>query len=146
MKKGGKQHGSAYFDSFIRSKGPRFLLEERPENLMRKIPVLIKDIAYGNIAIEKYGQYFDEHFTKAIIMPVLGKLCVEKQIHYLAMKDYIEKYPKDDTAFKLLEEDGDLASAYALAYQGFYNICVYNGDLRYIPIMSNQLKRYRFKL
>lgn len=145
MGKGGKQHGSSYFDGFIRQKGKDFLLSEKPDNLKKKIPTLIKDIAYGNINLDKYAMFFTEHFVKDIVLPELSRILYTHNLHYMAMKELTTKV-NDQMAFNVLQEDGDLANAYSLAYNTFYQIAMSNGNLSYLTPLSVQLKKYRFRL
>lgn len=146
MGKGGKQHGSSYFDGFIRQKGKDFLLSEKPDNLKKKIPTLIKDIAYGNITLEKYSVFFTEHFVKDIVLPELSRICYMHNLHYEAVKTLLSTSAREQAAFNVLQEDGDLANAYLLAYNAFYQIAASNGNLSYLIPLAVQLKKYRFRL
>lgn len=141
----GAKHGSAYFDGFIKSKGLLFSQEERPENLKRKIPILIKDIAYGNIT-EKYYKFFDYHFMMDILMPELTKLYTRHYIHYQAMLNYYSTVSSDQTVLNTLQEDGELCAAYSIAMQYFEMIVKANGNLSYLPPMAEKLHKYRFRL
>lgn len=140
------KRGSAYFDGFLKAKGQDFLLSERQDALARKVPLLIKDIAYGNVEINKYGRFFTQFFVCDIVYPELYKLYMAKLVHYNAVKEFIDNHGGDDLLNSVLIEDGDQVAAYQIALEGFQSMINSGGNLSYIPIMGNKLNRYRFKL
>lgn len=144
MRKPNKK-GSAYFDGFIRMKGSDFLAMERPENLIRKVPMLVKDIAYGNIELPKYGRYFTPNFVYMVSQEV-DRIYYTKLAHYRAMEVYSPKFPTNEFLKRVLREDGEETAAWSIVHEGFKNILLSNGNLSYLNIMATQLKQYRFRL
>lgn len=112
---------------------------------MRKIPILVKDLAYGNIAPDRYGKFFTEYFVKDILLPELNRILIKHQTHYFALKEFYE-VNKEGHVFGILQEDGDLVNAYTIAYTGFLAMRNNRGDLRYLNAISSQLRPFKFRL
>lgn len=135
-------YGSAFFDPLIKSKGDTFMIMERPERLMKKVPMLLKDLAYGNIT-EKYNKYFTYDFVTRIVIPALQTLHLNALIHYNATKEFYEKYGSQDI-FTVMQTDGELLAVYDIALSGFNDMVASNGNLGYLISMGVKLKQYKF--
>lgn len=135
-------YGSAFFDPLIKSKGDTFMIMERPERLMKKIPLLLKDLAYGNIT-EKYNKYFTYDFVTHIVIPALQTLYLNALIHYKATEEFYAKYGSPD-AFTVLQTDKVLLTVYEIALSGFNDMVASNGNLGYLITIGANLKQYKF--
>ena len=64
-----KKRGSMFFDNMVRDFGEDFMTKVRPNDIMKKSHFLFKDIAHGNLNVEKHGRYFlDGNFTTILRM------------------------------------------------------------------------------
>lgn len=135
-------YGSAFFDPLIKSKGDTFMIMERPERLMKKVPLLLKDLAYGNIT-EKYNKYFTYDFVTCIVIPALQTLYLNSAIHYSATREFYEKYGSPD-AFTVMQTDAELQNVYGIALSGFNDMVASNGNLGYLITIGAKLKQYKF--
>lgn len=138
------KRGSKYFDEFIRNSGPNFLEVEPEKNLRSRIPSLCRDIAFGNIDIERYGKYF----TPNIIEILYEEVCIEytKRYHiYMAMADYAAKMKQEAPVQFIFKECRDKCRAYEILYTGCSDMRI-TGNLSYLDVMSSKLKNYRFSI
>lgn len=135
-------YGSAFFDPLIKSKGDTFMIMERPERLMKKVPLLLKDLAYGNIT-EKYNKYFTYDFVTRIIIPALQTLYLNHLIHFNATEEYYKKYGSPDI-FTVMQTDRELLTVYEIALFGFNDMVASNGNLGYLISIGERLKQYKF--
>jgi hypothetical protein len=135
-------YGSAFFDPLIKSKGDTFMIMERPERLMKKVPLLLKDLAYGNIT-EKYNKYFTYDFVTRIVIPALQTLYLNHLIHFNATEEYYRKYGSPD-AFTVMQTDGELLNVYGIALSGFNDMVASNGNLGYLISIGEKLKQHKF--
>lgn len=143
VKKSGKR-GSKYFDEFIRNSGPNFIEVEQEKNLRLRIPQLCRDIAYGNISIEKYGRYFTRDLIEILYEEVLIEYTKRYHI-YMAMVDYAAKMIDEAPVQFILKECKDRCRAYEILYSGCVDLRA-TGNLSYIYIISSKLKNYRFSI
>lgn len=135
-------YGSAFFDPLIKSKGDTFMIMERPERLMKKVPLLLKDLAYGNIT-EKYNKYFTYDFVTRIVIPALQTLHLNHLIHFNATEEYYRKYGSPD-AFTVMQTDRELLTVYEIALFGFNDMVASNGNLGYLISIGEKLKQHKF--
>lgn len=143
MKKSGKR-GSRYFDDNIKLYGPNFLETEPEPNLRKRIPILCKDIGYGNIDLEKYGKYFTPYLIDILYDEVYLEY-VRRYYHYIAMYDLACKYPNETQIDVILKEDKDRCAAYEILYTGIRDI-KRTGTIGYIDTIAYNLKKYRFSI
>jgi hypothetical protein len=141
-----QQKGSKFFDNYIDRYGDNFLqYVAEPAaiaKLKRDMPRLIKDIAYGNVNINKYGKYFTPQFNLWLI-EVVDEEYIKRSTILTALNLYCATYPSDSDAIRVRAEANESYHAYRIIYERIYALNQ-TGDLNNITVLPNALK-YSYK-
>lgn len=145
-KRGGKK-GSKFFDDFIRNSGENFLESELESSLMKKMPTLCRDIAFGNVDLEKYGKYFTPRLVNILYKHVYMEYFKRYHI-FMAMHEYVQNFPNDAFVLSLAKETEDKYKGFEAIFKPIsemYNSCGPMGyNLSYIDTASVSSKNYRY--
>lgn len=141
------QHkGSSFFDPLIRNFGESFFTRENPLTIRKKMHLLFKDIAFGNID-EKYYKYF----TNQEFLNIVYSEAVNKQYIYWLRQvseiEYMKLYPGsvNDQMKTIVNSEIETYSAYSILVNGIRAI-ITTGDPRYLTSITVNIKPYKFKL
>lgn len=141
-----QQKASKFFEGYIQRYGENFLqyITEPAAiaRLKRDMHRLIKDIAYGNVNINKYGRYFTPQFNFWLI-EVVDEEYVRKFTILSALNLYCTTYPGDENSLRVRAEANESYHAYRIIYERIYALNK-TGDLNNITVLPNALK-YSYK-
>ena len=141
-----KKRGSMFFDNMVRDFGEDFMSKVRPNDIMKKSHFLFKDIAHGNLNVEKHGRYFlDGNFTT-----ILKNASWQKRFYYMTHCNGLEliklNLPANaaDPLFQDIERaDRESLQAYSIIDDGL-NAIMATGDISILTIMMNNIKPFRY--
>lgn len=140
------QKASKFFENYIQRYGENFLqciIEPASIAKIKKdIPRLIKDIAYGNVDINKYGKYFTPQFNRWLI-EVVDEEYLERMITLSALNLYCTTYPDNYDAIRIRAKANEAYQSYRIIYERIYELNA-TGDLNNIRVLPNALK-YSYK-
>jgi hypothetical protein len=142
-----QQHkGSSFFDPLIRNYGEGFFTRENPLVIRRKMHLLFRDIAFGNID-EKYYKYF----VNQEFLNVAYSEAVNKQYMFWFRQageiEFMKNYPSclNDLMKNISNNDIETYNAYTILVNGFQSI-MQSGDPRFIDRIVVEIKPYKYKL
>lgn len=133
---------SRFFTEFINRSGQDFMVRENPVNIYNKIPLLLKDIAFGNIDLEKYGKYFSPQLVN-IMYDKTYDIAQNKYIYTKAIELYVAHDTNNDRAKLLLRKSIREANAYNILLYGI-DALRNTGDLSILIAMAYRLKELKF--
>ena len=146
-----KKKGSMFFESMIHDFGSDFMVRARPNDIFKKAHLMFKDIARGNIELEKYGQYF----LDGNLLTIFINASYEKRFYYITHvngMNLIRQFPQmcpniagSDMMENFYRADNEALSAYSILNDGFKQILA-TGDLNILPVMMNQIKPFRYAI
>lgn len=135
--------GSRFFDELIKNSGENFLETELEVNIRRRIQLLIRDIAFGNVDKTKYGKYFNERLC-TILYDEVYRRYQENFVIYDALRLYSKDNIGNDVVTRCLKGASDRQMAYGILLENVGFLCASGGNLSYIDIAAVKLKDYKF--
>lgn len=133
---------SRFFSEFINRSGEDFIVRENPINLYNKIPMLFKDIAFGNVDLDKYTKYFCPKLIEIMYQRAI-EIGQEKYVLMKALELYLNQNPQDNVAGVLYMKAKKQVYAYNVLATGIQNIRM-TSNLSYINTMASSLRDVRF--
>lgn len=141
-----QNRGSSFFDPLIRNFGEGFFTRENPMFIRRKMHLLFKDIAFGNID-EKYYKYFmNPEFLNIVLSEAYNKQYLY-WFRQASETQYIKMCPSgvNDMMKSILNSDIESYNAYSILVSGIQNI-IQTGDPRGLDSIIVKIKPYKFRL
>ena len=143
MVKRSAKKGAKFFDDFIRTSGPNFMETESIVTITRKLPVLCRDIACGNVDINKYGKYFTMDLV-TILYHYVEEQYIRAEHSFGAMKMYANAVGYGNSVVQVLYKEAlDRYRGYSALYESIQRL-YFTGDLSNIDIAASNTKNYRF--
>lgn len=138
-----KKKESKFFDNYIGRYGENFMncIVSYPNILRLKMDMrksLVKDIAYGNVDVIKYGKYFTSQFNWWLLEAVTEEY-KRKKMFYKVFSGYCFTFKADESAKAYFKEINESYQAYRVIYDNIYKLNA-TGDLNYIKIIPNHIK------
>lgn len=141
-----KKRGSAFFENFIREYGEDFLNKVPPLTLTKKMHMLFKDMAYGNIDLEKHGKYFANPDFVQLICQEASKKRFYHGTHVNGnrmlqiYKPETEQYPMFPIMCK---EDMQSFEAYCIISEQMNNL-LNTGNVEYLTVLANNIRPFKY--
>lgn len=142
-----KKRGNWFDQQIQRYETPDFIKQIRPEQLVKDAIRVFRDIARGNIDVEKYGEYFlDPYFIDTCLTAANSKHVLHEiskiGIESLITSPQSANYPDAPTVhnYHMRASEG-----YKIIVNALVSIKM-SGDIKYIYAMAAQLSRYRYDI
>lgn len=133
---------SNYFQQNIQKFGENFIGQKNAGELEMDAIRVFRDIARGNIDVERDGKYFlNPQFLECCITSASLKLSLYTT-QYNGVLMLVNNGTTDQTTISILEYNKRCMEAYTFIYNHLNNIKV-TGDPNYLITMSNNLRNYR---
>lgn len=132
-----------YFDYQIDRFGESFLNKKNPQNLQDDALRIFRDLAYGNIDVREYEEYFrDQQLLEAMLL----KADQVYRFHYFSYYGVEQlrqnpNFPQDEVT-NIATHHKEVSDLYNVILQGLNNFKISN-DIDYLIIMIGQIRRYR---
>lgn len=138
---------NSYFSTNIQQKGENFLEQKNAQQLQNDAIRIFRDLARGNVDLEKYGEYFlDPMMIDACIIAATNKVMyhtisyngVNYMINYLnSMMQAV-----DPNIIMVSEDHRKSMEVYTIILQNMQCIAQ-TKDLNYLPALINNISRFR---
>lgn len=143
IKQKNKKKESKFFEIYINRFGENFMnaISSYPNVVRLKMDMkknLVRDIAYGNIDIIKYGRYFTPQFNLFLIEAVTEEYR-KRRLFFKVFSEYCFMNPLDNEAKSYFKEINEGFRIYRIIYDNIYKLNL-TGDLNYITIIPNNIK------
>jgi len=135
----------SYFQQNVQRFGPNFLDQKNAEQMQKDAVKVFRDIAMGNIDIEKDGIFFMNQQFLVCCIREAEVILNTHIVHCSGVSSLIYAGQGNEFVSAVLEKDQRSAQAYKILYDG---LCALSstGNLDYLAMLTNNLRNYRFNI